>query len=601
MEQQEGQKEPSTCSDLEVTGSKRLEYGLENSFRHVFQVIDFNKEGSVKKSSLQVICANVCRVLEILYMPDHLEVFKGDGKKLDEDGFLEYVRHLVRKATVAGNKVNYGKLEDISWVIISKVRSQQDRILSGEDTFLLLKAFNKVDIYGNLVIHKEEVEKMLESFMKAIGTPWTPGPMENFYSADFWTFWKLLKCLETKYIQSSPRSLYEEGLISIEDKYVKEITKAGMLIKKGHKVKSLKERWFVLQPGRLSYYTTKSMRELKGTIIINGKATVESLPDSKTGKCRFTVKCGEKNVSYEMEAESQRDKNEWINQIQASIECEKGKSLLYMELEKRMVERAKKQKQAAEEEQRRTDQETLIKEQMQELEKMKIAQKEAEAHAEKEAAMLEDERKRREELELLKEEYEKLLENERNAREEEEAVRKEQEQLLLEERVRREDLEKIKVMQEELLETERKHREGLEEESKEQAKVLEEERRKMKELDEARQKAEEAIAEAHAKLQAAEEERRKKAEAVEMAKDKTRRMKIPERLAQPLSKVCQGFVTHRGAGAFIEEDFKKKDAEETKVKPEPVNKTVDDGGERTAIIESNLVRPSEKSLFLKDE
>ena len=99
MEQQEGQKEPSPCSDLEVTGSKRLEYGLENSFRHVFQVIDFNKEGSVKKSSLQVICANICRVLEIIYMPDHLEVFKGDGKKLDEDGFIEYVRHLVRKAT----------------------------------------------------------------------------------------------------------------------------------------------------------------------------------------------------------------------------------------------------------------------------------------------------------------------------------------------------------------------------------------------------------------------------------------------------------------------------------------------------------------------
>ena len=59
----------------------------------------------------------------------------------------------------------------------------------------------------------------------------------------------------------------------------------------------------------------------------------------------------------------------------------------------------------------------------------------------------------------------------------------------------------------------------------------------MKELDEARQKAEEAVAETRAKLEAAEEERRRKAEAVESAKNKTRKMKIPEGLAKPLSLV----------------------------------------------------------------
>ena len=60
----------------------------------------------------------------------------------------------------------------------------------------------------------------------------------------------------------------------------------------------------------------------------------------------------------------------------------------------------------------------------------------------------------------------------------------------------------------------------------------------MKELEEARQKAEEAVAETRAKLEAAEEERRRKAEAVESAKNKTRKMKIPEGLAKPLSLVC---------------------------------------------------------------
>ena len=84
-------------------------------------------------------------------------------------------------------------------------------------------------------------------------------------------------------------------------------------------MKSMKERWFVLQPGKLSYYTTKTMKDLKGVIILNSKSQIESIPDSKNGKCRFTVTCGEKNVSYEMEASSQKEKNEWINLIQAVI------------------------------------------------------------------------------------------------------------------------------------------------------------------------------------------------------------------------------------------------------------------------------------------
>ena len=114
-------------------------------------------------------------------------------------------------------------------------------------------------------------------------------------------------------------SLYEEGLLSIDSKYLKEEIKSGNLIKKGHKVKSMKERWFVLQPGKLSYYTTRTMKELKGCIALNSESKVENIPDSKSGKCRFSVVCGDTNVSYEMEASTQRDKNEWINLIQVTI------------------------------------------------------------------------------------------------------------------------------------------------------------------------------------------------------------------------------------------------------------------------------------------
>lgn len=63
----------------------------------------------------------------------------------------------------------------------------------------------------------------------------------------------------------------------------------------------------------------------------------------------------------------------------------------------------------------------------------------------------------------------------------------------------------------------------------------------------------------------------------------------------------EGFLTHRGAGAFVEEDFQKKEFVEESEVPDPVNKTMEDGSERAVIVESSLVKPSEKGTFLKDE
>ncbi len=91
------------------------------------------------------------------------------------------------------------------------------------------------------------------------------------------------------------------------------------MTKKGHKVKSLKERWFVLQPSKLSYYTSKSLKESKGVIYISKSSKVQNIPESKTAKFNFSVTCGEKGTTYELAADSQRVKNEWVNCIQLCI------------------------------------------------------------------------------------------------------------------------------------------------------------------------------------------------------------------------------------------------------------------------------------------
>lgn len=104
MEEEEIAETPAPTEELRC-GAKKLAYYVENSFRLVFHVLDFKKEGNINKSSVQVICANICRVLDILYMPEHLAHFNGEGKKIDEETFLEYFRQLVRKAA--------GKMEEI--------------------------------------------------------------------------------------------------------------------------------------------------------------------------------------------------------------------------------------------------------------------------------------------------------------------------------------------------------------------------------------------------------------------------------------------------------------------------------------------------------
>lgn len=89
------EKQRDTLEKLKLI---QLSYAGENCFRHVYEFLDFNKEGHMNKSQLQVVCANVCRVLDISYFPEDLEQFIKDSKTLSIDEFLSYVGELVKQA-----------------------------------------------------------------------------------------------------------------------------------------------------------------------------------------------------------------------------------------------------------------------------------------------------------------------------------------------------------------------------------------------------------------------------------------------------------------------------------------------------------------------
>ena len=112
-------------------------------------------------------------------------------------------------------------------------------------------------------------------------------------------------------------SVVEEALEEVVDHVINEVIKQGYLVKKGHKMKSLKERWFVLKPTSLIYFTNRTCTEQKGVIVVNKSSSVESVPAK--GKYRFSVKCGETETFYELEAKDQKSRLEWVASIQAAI------------------------------------------------------------------------------------------------------------------------------------------------------------------------------------------------------------------------------------------------------------------------------------------
>ncbi|XP_069135455.1 switch-associated protein 70-like [Argopecten irradians] len=116
---------------------------------------------------------------------------------------------------------------------------------------------------------------------------------------------------------------------------------------------------------------------------------------------------------------------------------------------------------------------------------------------------------------------------------------------------KREELETLRKEQEELLKQERTRREGLEEHQLEQTRKLQEAAETLRQLEAQRREAEQSLSEASEKLQVAEKERVKLEHKVKLWKTPT------VGLAKPIGPKVDKLTTHRGLGAFCEEDFLK--------------------------------------------
>jgi len=92
--------------------------------------------------------------------------------------------------------------------------------------------------------------------------------------------------------------------------------KHGVLIKRGHTVKNLKERFFITKPGNeLYYYETQNHQQPKGVIILKG-AEVKVFNESLF---QFSVVDREPTRKvpklYLLQAKSKDEMSDWVNYL----------------------------------------------------------------------------------------------------------------------------------------------------------------------------------------------------------------------------------------------------------------------------------------------
>uniref|UniRef100_A0A8C6KYI7 Switch-associated protein 70 n=1 Tax=Nothobranchius furzeri TaxID=105023 RepID=A0A8C6KYI7_NOTFU len=487
------------------------------------------------------------------------------------------------------------------WTLCYKKNIYPQRlIISDNDAFRVWCIFNFLseDKYP-LVIVIEEVEYLLRKLSEAMGIGWNEERFVDYKlqqnTKSSLSVWELIELVGLIYFsKGTERQILSMGINEVFSELILDILKQGYMMKKGHKRKNWTERWFVLQPTLLSYYTCEDLTEKKGDIILDQNCFVEPLQDKDGKKCLFIIKCSDK--SFEINASDKKKKQEWIQAVQTCIQQQRL-GLLSPHREARLRRRELRQRQRVEEDdlskrmrrlqasneskqkqledmrmkmeeaaakatleelRRKKNQSDLQDRYRMDLEREKMVRQQMEEQVAQKSSELEQYLQRVRELEELYHRLEEALEDERQAKQDEEAARKLQTRLLEQEAAKRAELEQIYLQQQRTLSQTEAEKEEL------RAEQLAKER----ELQAATQLLERLESERHGALEQYQEVSRKLERAANKTKtwkDKVAKQEGLVRLIQPGHKGPQR-ITNWGPASFsdMELDLRKKSWQESK-------------------------------------
>ena len=311
-----------------------IEQQIRSAFAYVFFTFSTQGQGA-PVVDLQGLCTNmrrVCKEMGIVFKPCQMSKYT-DSDYMDYDTFMKSIEESFLNNLDASADDCY-EIERFMWQTACRDYYQLIKAnisaFSEDDAFMMWRIFNCLSTKAT--VDEAEIATIVDRFVESVGVR-----INGFIRAKKQCcgggvqFFPMLE----RICASIPDSVEEKVIASIirrmSDELLGQVIRCGLLFKKGHLRRSWKERWCVLKPGVLRYYTDESLVEQKGAICINAASRVEAIDNKSGHHFRFLLVCGKTGKIFEIEAPTEIDRVEWIQAIKSVMQSD-GKCPILMEI-----------------------------------------------------------------------------------------------------------------------------------------------------------------------------------------------------------------------------------------------------------------------------
>lgn len=284
---------------------------------------------------LKEVTSQLANLPFINYSPTKFdEIFK--EKNVGFDDYKDYVKNVLGLPEVP-YAVLQEAIEAECWKICRPQYVSILKSLDQEDIRKLWQIFNRLALECVFppVLSKTECLWLMERISNSLGKQWK-AKHETFSEAGA-TFQQLLKVVDSKFLRKNPKQAVRECIHIIYCWLVKEIMKSGWLYKRSKNQANWTnwvKRWFILTPGRLTFYSSDPDLQNQATdgkvkigeVYVNKNSKLEALqPYRGMGQVlqgRFKI-TNEPNIQVEMATESGLEHYAWMRAIEEVISAAK--------------------------------------------------------------------------------------------------------------------------------------------------------------------------------------------------------------------------------------------------------------------------------------
>ena len=238
-------------------------YVVRNSLRYAFRILRakgrFLDESS--RSNFEQFYLELTESLNVTRKADPLTnsmVESFYSGRMAEDGFLKCIEMLVLSKLSAGGAADVCSIHQLVWESYSRAKIKMlanfSRVPAPVCVQWLWEISLRLDKEEKGFLHADDACHLIKKLCKANGRKERASNIrEWFCEAEKIDFFSFISAVLEKY----PNFLKLELVQDLHGRIVNEVLMKGMLTKKGHRMPSWKDRWFVLTRSSLTYYESE--------------------------------------------------------------------------------------------------------------------------------------------------------------------------------------------------------------------------------------------------------------------------------------------------------------------------------------------------------